>query len=167
MPPEQDVFFESLYKTHFNSLLNYAKAQLHDRFGAEEVVQDTFYTALQQLEEVRRHENPQAYLFRVLKYKIREYRRSRNRCLKLFLALDYNVLPEVPAPSNSYPVSVSGILETARDTLTEEEWYIFRRFVLGGAGHLKISQELGISVWASQKRLERIRKKLLAVLPEC
>ncbi len=166
MPPEQDVFFESLYQNNFNGLVIYARAQLNDAYEAEEVVQDAFYTVLQQKEKLRHYENPRAYLISVLKFKIREYKRARSRYLKIFLSLNYDFLPEVPAPSNPYPVSISGIMEAARETLTEDEWHIFRRYVLNGYGHLRISKELGISVWASQKRLERIRKKLQDVLPE-
>lgn len=166
MPPEQDVFFESLYQSNFDRLVIYARAQLNDTFEAEEVVQDTFYTVLQQKERLRHHENPKAYLISVLKYKIREYKRARNRYLKIFLSLNYDFLPEIPAPSNPYPVSISGIMELARETLTEDEWRIFQRYVLNGYGHLKIAKEMDISVWASQKRLERIRRKLQDVLPD-
>lgn len=164
MPTEGDVFFESLYRANFNKLKLYASVQLRDPSGAEEIVQDTFYTALRQLERVRRHGNPEAYLMKVLKYKILEYRRARSRYLKRFLSLEQSVPAEatVPAPSGS----ASCIMETARDSFTQEEWRLFQRFILDGATHLELSKELGISVWACQKRLERIRKKLREVLPE-
>lgn len=76
MPPEQDVFFESLYQNNFNGLVIYARAQLNDAYEAEEVVQDAFYTVLQQKEKLRHYENPRAYLISVLKFKIREYKRA-------------------------------------------------------------------------------------------
>ena len=50
-------------------------------------------------------------------------------------------------------------------TLTQEEFYLLRRIVFESASHLEVAEELGISVWASQKRLERIRKKLEQAFP--
>jgi len=38
--------------------------------------------------------------------------------------------------------------------------------VFDRASHLEVAQEFGISVYASQKRLERIREKLYTVFPE-
>ncbi|MCI8330446.1 MAG: sigma-70 family RNA polymerase sigma factor [Oscillibacter sp.] len=80
--------------------------------------------------------------------------------------MDYEFLSKVKAPSTPSPISTSGILETVRETLTDEEWYILRKFAIDGASHLQIAKELGITVSASQKRLERIRKKLENSLPE-
>jgi DNA-directed RNA polymerase specialized sigma24 family protein len=38
--------------------------------------------------------------------------------------------------------------------------------VFDRASHQQVAQEFGISVYASQKRLERIRDKLYTVFPE-
>ena len=102
----------------------------------------------------------------VLKYKILEYIRARNRYLKLFLSLDHNILSRIKAPSNPAPISTSSIMETVRDTLSAEEWDLWKQYVIDGASHRQIASKLGITVQASQKRLERIRKKLEDVLPD-
>ena len=162
---EQDAFFEKLYDDMFDNMKTYARVQLHDPFGVEEVVQDAFYTALQQLEQLRQHSNPKGCLMQILKYKIKEYKRAHSRALKFFLSLDDNPLPEARAPSNDFPVSTSSILKTIREVLTTEEYYLFHRIILNGASHMEMSVELGITVWSSQKRLERIRRKLKDVLP--
>lgn len=49
--------------------------------------------------------------------------------------------------------------------LTPEEAALWKRLMMDGATHLETAEELGISVWASQKRLERIRKKLQQRFP--
>ena len=41
-----------------------------------------------------------------------------------------------------------------------EDYRLLCRITLEGATHLEVAKELGISVWSSQKRLQRIRKKL-------
>ena len=57
-------------------------------------------------------------------------------------------------------------MEKIRATLTDDEFYVLKRYTFDNASHMEIANELGISVWASQKRLERIRKKLFHVFPE-
>ena len=44
--------------------------------------------------------------------------------------------------------------------LPPEDYRLLCRITLEGATHLEVARELGISVWSSQKRLQRIRKKL-------
>ena len=58
------------------------------------------------------------------------------------------------------------MMEGGGDTLGGEEWDLLKQYVLDGASHRQIASKLGITVQASQKRLERIRKKLEDVLPD-
>ncbi len=166
MPTEQDLFFESQYQKNFGKLKTIAFSELRNMPVAEELVQETFLIALKDYETFCQRENPLAYLKKILRYKILEYKREKKRYLKIFLSMDYEFLSKVKAPSPPSPISTSGILETVRETLTDEEWYILRKFAIDGASHLQIAKELGITVSASQKRLERIRKKLENSLPE-
>lgn len=166
MPTEQDTFFESLYRRRFGIMLVFASMQLKDPLWAEEVVQDTFYTALRQPEALLQQERPEAYLMGVLKNKIRESRRARRRYFSRFLSLERDVSVEPKAPANPFPVSVATIMSTVQETLSPEEWDLFQKAILGGATHIEIAKDFGISVWASQKRLERIRKKLEECLPD-
>ena len=57
-------------------------------------------------------------------------------------------------------------METIEQTLTAEEYQLLKRIILNKASHLEVAQELGITVYASQKRLERIRDKLGKAFPE-
>lgn len=166
MPTEQDSFFETLYRSSCGKLTAFASAQLKDPLWVEEVVQDTYYTALKKPEILRRQEKPGAYLIGILRNKIREFLRTRKRNFSRFLSLEQDVPVEPQAPSNPIPTSTSSILTTAREALSPEEWLLFQRAILGGASHIEIAKELGISVWASQKRLERIRSKLDECLPD-
>ena len=161
----QDLFFESLYKRYFGRLEAAARAVIGDRPVAEELVQETFVIALRNYETLRRHEKPDAYLYTVLRYKISDYRRSLERYRRLCAALEHSLRPGALSLSRDPPLTSSGIVETAQGSLTEREWYLLRRFAIDGATHRQIAGELGITVDASQKRLERIRKKLEAVLP--
>ena len=52
------------------------------------------------------------------------------------------------------------LLDAIRALLPPEDYRLLCRITLEGATHLEVAKELGISVWSSQKRLQRIRKKL-------
>ena len=52
-----------------------------------------------------------------------------------------------------------------RKSLSKEEQYILKRHIFENASHKEIASELGITVWTSQKRLERIRDKLRKNFP--
>ena len=57
-------------------------------------------------------------------------------------------------------------LEKIRGALTPEEFRFLKRLVIDKAGHREVAGEFGITLWASQKRLERIRAKLNEIFPE-
>lgn len=162
MPPEQDVFLEDLYRNNAPKLMIYATSKLRDPSGVEELVQDTFYTAVTHMDRLRTHSNPEAYLMTVLQYKIKEYQRIRRRELMRFRSLDPDLLNQLRAPEDSS----LHVLETIRKALSQEEYHLFQRYYLEGAHHIEIARELHISVWNSQKRLERIRKKLKKCFPD-
>ncbi len=56
--------------------------------------------------------------------------------------------------------SINELLDAIRALLPPEDYRLLCRITLEGATHLEVAKELGISVWSSQKRLQRIRKKL-------
>jgi len=166
LPPEQDISFEALYRTNYQKLTLYAAARLNDPGQVEEVVQDTFYSAWKNRETLLQHRAPEAYLMTTLKYKIKESRRARQRYLRLFLSLDSGLQAEAAAPYNPSPFSIESFMELIKSNLSSEEWYLLQRYAFGGASHLELAKELGVTVWTSQKRLERIRKKLREILPD-
>jgi len=163
---EQDKFFDDLYHASHPTLATYALSQLKDLGQAEELVQDTFYTALRKYETLRRHKDPEAFLMNILKYKIMEYRRKQQQYLRLFLSLDSGLQCVADASGDFTPISMDSLIEQIQSVLTPKEWYLLQRRVFGGATHLDLAKELGVSVWASQKRLERIHKKLKNALPD-
>ena len=165
MPTDRDVFFESLYRAYFDKLKAIAYSKVENISVAEELAQETFLVALNDYETFSRHEQPFAYLKVALKFKIREYERDIRRYRRLFLSLDHELMAQVKAPSTSSLISEPGILETVREILTDDEWYLLWNFAMKGDSHRQIAASLGITVSASHKRLERIRKKLEPVLP--
>ena len=170
MMPDKNELVERLYRLHFKKLFIYANAVLRDPEQAKDVVQDTFHAIRISIDVVAKHENPGGWLMKVIKNKIKECERSRRRDLRRLLSLDSNFpdessLPEDLVAAQPEPQGES-VIEILERVLTPEEFRLLKRLVFDRAGHQQVAQEFGISVYASQKRLERIREKLYAVLPE-
>lgn len=161
---------ERLYRLYFNKLFLYANATLRSPEQAKDIVQDTFHEALRHMDTLEKHENPGGWLMNTLKNKIRECERCRRRDLLRLLSWecdfpDNSNLPEKLISEQPEPQEES-VMSKIEKVLTPEELHLLKRLVFDRASHLEVAQELGISVYASQKRLERIRAKLYVAFPE-
>lgn len=168
--PEQDALIEKLYYENFRKLTLYAMSVVKNEDRAKDIVQDTFHEAIKHIDQLMTHENPAGWLMVTTKYKIQESERSRNRYLLRFLSLDTDVteaqLSRHQETIEDHIANVPFPFEKIEQALTPDEFKLLTRFVFDKASHLTIAQEFGISVYASQKRLERIRKKLYETFPE-
>ena len=126
---------------------------------AEEAVQETFFEAVRKQDALMRHAKPEAWLMETLKNKIRVG--SRRRALD-FISLEQDLAQESKklAVEDRPFGSINELLDAIRALLPPEDYRLLCRITLEGATHLEVAKELGISVWSSQKRLQRIRKKL-------
>lgn len=165
MLPEQDKLIEDLYHQYFTKLTLYARARVNDPEITKEIVQDTFHEAVLHIDIIMSHENPGGWLMTVVKNKIRESERTRNRYMKRFISLDSEALAAV-IPSSEFSEPEDSSVEEIEQALTTEEYKLLKRLVFDRASHLEVAKEFGISVYASQKRLERIRGKLYKVFPD-
>lgn len=169
MLPEQDLFLEELYQKHAKKLFFYAFARIQDGPRAQDIVQDTFHTAVRRIDVLMAHENPAGWLMEVLKRKLSESERARRRCILRFISLETEAAGYaggLPDPAESLAETETTVLRKIRAALSDEEYLLLKRFIFDGASHLEIAKEFGITVYASQKRLERVRKKLHQEFPE-
>lgn len=157
---KNEEFIEKLFFSMYEKLYTYAEVSLINRNNADDVIQETFFEAVRKPETLMNHQNPAGWLMQTLKHKIRDYNRSTARHLRRFVSLeDEYDLPFIEADFEIDKTSVADIIATMKRELNPDDYYLIRRIVIEGASHLTVSKELGISVHASQKRLERIRKK--------
>mgnify|MGYP001624421429 FL=1 len=63
-------------------------------------------------------------------------------------------------------VREGSIEKRIQNTLSHEELSLLKSIVLEQKPYIEVSKELGISIWACQKRMQRIRKKLLMAFPK-
>ena len=145
---EANAFLEALYNANYERLYIYAENLLFNAAYAEEAVQETFFEAVRKQDALMRHAKPEAWLMETLK--------NNFISLEQDLAQESKKLAVEDRPFGS----ISELLDAIRALLPPEDYRLLCRITLEGATHLEVAKELGISVWSSQKRLQRIRKKL-------
>lgn len=105
-----------------------------------------------------------------LKNKIRDSERARRRYMRRFLSLNTDIaeeaIPSSEALDGHLEQDETLVLQLVEEALTPEENKLLKRLVFDKAGHLQVAKEFGITVYASEKRLERVRQKLYKVFPE-
>jgi len=159
---EANAFLEALYNANYERLYIYAENLLFNAAYAEEAVQETFFEAVRKQDALMRHAKPEAWLMETLKNKIRVGSRRRALEALYFISLEQDLAQESKklAVEDRPFGSISELLDAIRALLPPEDYRLLCRITLEGATHLEVAKELGISVWSSQKRLQRIRKKL-------
>lgn len=172
MLPKEDEFFTSLYQQYFNQVKLYVLCFVPDPYRAEEIAQDTFHTAMVKIGDVMDAEMPVKWLKRTAKHKAQNEWKIHQRDLKRYLSLS---APETPEPVSPFDVESAvaerldrrgaSVEDVIRQTLTPIECTILKRYVIDHARYAQVADELGISLWDCQKRMQRIRKKLSEKYP--
>ena len=170
MTSEQERFIEELYYENFNKLMIFAMAKVRDQNLAQDLVQDTFHEAIRHIDTLRGHVNPGGWLMVTLKYKIKENARKHQQYIQRFLSLEseMKINPGIGAvqPKQKLGLDSLSLIQMIEEVLEPEEYRLLKRLTLDRAGHMEVAKEFNISVYASQKRLQRIREKLREKLPD-
>lgn len=157
----QDKYIEKLYREMFTQLNIYAQSTLRDRSLGEEAVQDTFRIACLKIDELMASSNPKGWLMNTLKNVINNMKRSRARLLRiLFTASEVNEASFGSVNDDIDPEIMYGGIIGA------EEFDLLKKIVLERYSMLEAAEELGISVDACKKRLQRAKMKFKKKLQE-
>ena len=163
MRADQDEFLEDLYREVFESLWRYAFSYLGD---SEMAAEDTFHEAVRKIDTLMNHENPRGWLKKVLKNKLMHARRSHNRYILRFLSLDTDIANGEAVLAAKTPAHTEeDILREVCEALPPEEWELLRMIVLEHRPYKVVAEELDVTVWTCQKRVQRIRDKLKQKFP--
>ncbi len=168
MEPAQNRFLEELFRSYYNNLLIYANTCLGNPAVAEDMVQDTFHEAANQISKLMEHPYPDRWLIKTLKFKIRNYTRSQSRQMKYLVdCMDFTACPSGDSVEDSV---INGEqqppFQRIRNTIQEDELRFLIDATLNKYSHYQLAAKYGITVWASAKRLSRIREKLSREFPE-
>ncbi len=156
MSPEQDAFLSQLYHENFNRLLGHAFHYTADWAKAEVVVQEAFCVAVVKIEAVMASEVPLRWMNATIKNLARNMARHEKYQKALFLYLE----DLKASPSTSDCFRDIDILEWCEQTVGKENFQLFKRVVLDGVPYIDMAKELGISMWACRKRVQRVSDAL-------
>ncbi len=146
---------ERLYLQLYPLLFEYARSSLSSDSLAEEAVQETFQIACQKPEALIHSPNPEGWVMNTLKNVIRNTTRNQNISRRILL--DYFA-------SNINDITVTndrvGLEILYEDVADLEEFKMVKAMTLEGKSYLEMSTELGISMAACRKRMQRARETL-------
>lgn len=144
---------EKLYKEMYPALHVYAVRILGDAALAEEAVQDAFCIACAKREKFLSSPNPQGWIMLTLKHVMQNMLRTQAKLLRL-LSLEEG--EDLPAGSGEL-MSVDLLFG---DVAGSEDFRLLKRVALDQCTMPELARELGVSVEACKKRVQRARKRL-------
>lgn len=160
---------EALYREEFPKLVAFAYGRIQNEDQAQELVQETFKLLWENVEVLQLHPNIKGWLCAALKNKILNYWKTGRANLQRFVSYDEITL-QVPGGVSPEEITTSvteeEILQKAQRRLSAENYLHLIRLTVDKASHATVAKEFGISIEASQKRLERSRKALQKDFPE-
>lgn len=146
---------ERLYLQLYPLLFEYARSSLSSDSLAEEAVQDTFRIVCQKPEAMINSPNPEGWIMNTLKNVLKNTIRNQNISRRILL--DYFA-------SNINDITVTndrvGLEILYEDVADLEEFKMVKAMALEGKSYLEMSRELGISMAACRKRMQRAREIL-------
>lgn len=149
---EQDEKITSLYLEMYQTLVNIAYIRFNNRSLAEEAAQETFCVACRKPDAILSSENPQGWLVTTLLYVIKN--------MKRFLAVREKRFVPIPERLGNNPQYDDYSDIEYSDLLSDAEYRLFRRIAVDRYSMREAAYELGISIEACKKRVQRIRAKL-------
>jgi RNA polymerase sigma-70 factor (ECF subfamily) len=146
---------KALYTEMNSSLLAYAQSTMNDRSQAEEAVQDTFRIACAKADKFLLSPNPKGWLFNTLKNVIKNKVRSRVYLKDIVVSsfeIDENIL--------FVDTDVLDVDFMYSDLTNVEDYKLLKKIALDKCSMIEVADEIGISVEACKKRVQRAKKKL-------
>lgn len=154
---------EALYREEFPRMVKYAARMLGHEDAAQELVQESFRVLWENVGELVYHPNIRGWLRQTLKNKMMNYWTAGRTNLRRFVTYDEEKL-QIPGGQSPEEICTrlteKEILQVARERLSEKNYRHLVRLTVDGASHATVAKEFGITVIASEKRLERSRRAL-------
>lgn len=144
---------EQMYREMYPTLYAYALRILKDHALAEEAIQDTFCIACAKREQALSNPKPRGWLMLTLKHVMQNMLRAQRKVQRLlFLTAGEEQPAEAP--------ELLDVDVLFGDVSNSEDFRLLKRIALDQCTVVELAQDLGISVEACKKRVQRARKRL-------
>lgn len=149
---EQLAFIDALYHEMSGRLRIYADSALDDDYLAEEAVQEAFRIACTKPQQVMSSDNPGGWMLNALKNVIRNMKRTMDNHSRFVAEMISMEKPD--GQTDSY------VDTEYADLISQEDFELLKHIVLKQYSLLEAATELGISVEACKKRVQRAKTKM-------
>ena len=156
MKPEQEATLERLYRTHFHALEVHAYRFLRNWDDAHVAAQETFHIACEKADALTAAPDSLKWLKSTTKHVCQNMRWTKQHQQMLFTSLEE--LGEQCQPAAVQPEDDG--LELFSGLISEEELTLLQKIIVDGTSYADAAGELGISIWACRKRVQRAIDKL-------
>lgn len=153
LDPQLLDYIESLYRKEALLLFRYSQILFNNPSIAEETVQETFIIACLNHKKLKSSPNPEGWIMNTHKNVCRNFQKANNRYLKQIIALDDTIL------STQYTEDLYDCENTIASYVSSEDFIILKKIIIDGYSHKDLAEELGISVDACKKRLQRVKQR--------
>ena len=154
-------YIHALFLAHSRDLRNYAVSLGFRGDTPEELVQETFLTAIRRIDALRDCASPKAYLIQILRNVIG----YRLRSMKYADGLAEKLREAGPAEEEQYRDELDPEI-LYRGLVSDGELRLLLRFYRDGCPQKELAEELGIDLGALKMRLKRARDHLKAALEQ-
>jgi RNA polymerase sigma-70 factor (ECF subfamily) len=163
LSPDKLIVFEDLYKKYNTRLVNYAFSIIKDLPPAEDVVQDTFITFIQE-DVPLNNDQARCWLYRTVLYKSLNYIKKNEN----FQNIEDNQVPTQSAEEaffdNLKKQENAKAIDEVLKTFSEENKELFKIYFIEKVSHQEISKKLNISIDASKAKKMRLKQKFIKTL---
>jgi RNA polymerase sigma-70 factor (ECF subfamily) len=163
LSPDKLIVFEDLYKKYNTRLVNYAFSIIKDLPPAEDVVQDTFITFIQE-DVPLNNDQARCWLYRTVLYKSLNYIKKN----EIFQNIEDNQAPTQSAEEaffdNLKKQENAKAIDEILKTFSEENKELFKIYFIEKVSHQEISKKLNISIDASKAKKMRLKQKFIKTL---
>ena len=152
--PKDDPFISELFQREYAGLVRYAQIAFQKSGGyvdprgrAEEIVQETFFLAVENRDELLERQDKHAWLISAVSYKVRDALKEDRKWVKSLLLL--------PDEEEAIPFQEP---EESPNYLSKEDYILLRRLYVEGYTYKELYTELGLSKSAFAMKISRIKK---------
>lgn len=150
---DMEKFAEELYELHYNSLIKYARRRMSDWALAEDMVQSTMESALDNIKRVSASPSVKGWLMQTLQYKIRRELDKAYRKHEMAIEDEYITDLLGVSTNESQPLTLAGLEELLPASCPPNMRNILYLRYVEQLQHKEIGEKLGITAGAVQQRL--------------